>query len=586
MDILGIDLGTTNSCMAFIEMEEPVVIENKEGERITPSVVYFKENGDVIVGKVAKQNIVANPCRTVRSIKRHMGIDYRVNIGEESYPPECISAFILKKLVDDAEYRLNRKFRDIVVSVPAYFTDSQRQATKDAVDIAGLHTRRIINEPTAAALAYGFNKEEEKRILVYDFGGGTFDVSILNIGNGFFDVDATGGDNHLGGDDIDEILMNYIIKKIDKKCKIDVRKNLGVLQSIREAVETAKIRLSDEESIVINLPYIGKYHGSPRGYSIELSRDKFNELTRDIIERTKNPLKKVLEDASLSPSDIDDILMVGGSTRIPVVRELVKDFFNKEPNVSINADEVVALGAAIAGMEDVDLKENISGKITRPIEISDVLSHSLGVLTSDGIIEHIIERNTKIPIVKTKEFTNPVSYMDKIQIPVYQGEFIFPEEEGHMGEFWISIEPKPVFMNKIDVSFEVGKEFGILYVTARDHDSGNERTVRIEAPGRLTKHEKSKWMKRILKIAGIRVKVENAITRDVLTIYLNPNSTIYDIKCYINKEILPEDMTLFHDGKELDEKMVISETNIIDGDKLEINYPLAKKVDRKNQDEE
>jgi len=585
MNILGIDLGTTNSAMAFIEMEEPAIIENKEGERITPSIVFFKENGEVVVGKVAKQNIIANPDRTIRSIKRKMGTDYKLNLDGEAYPPEYISAHILKKLVNNAHNSLNRKFRNVVVSVPAYFTDSQRQATKDAAEIAGLRVKRIINEPTAAALAYGFSEDEEKRILVCDFGGGTFDVSILSIDNGFFDVDASGGDNHLGGDDLDEILMNYVIKKIEKKCKIDVRKDLGVMQSIREAVEDAKIRLSTEESTVINLPYVGRYHGKPRSYSIELSREKFNELTREIIERTRKPLKQVMEDATISPSDVDDILLVGGSTRIPAVRELVRDFFGKEPNVGINPEEVVALGAAISGIEGV--KEEISGKIRKSIEISDVVSHSLGVLTFDGTISQIIERNTKVPIAKTQEFTNPLPYMDEIKIPVYQGEFIFPEEEGHLGEFWISIEPKPSLRNKIDVSFDVGKEFGILYVTARDHDSGNERTVRMEAFGRLTKHEKSKWMKKLLKVAGIRVKVENAITKDAITMYLNPNATVYDVKQeLIDKDILQQGMLLFHDGKGLDEKLLISETSIIDDDRLEVDYPPTSEVNRKNQDEE
>lgn len=569
-EVIGIDLGTTNSAMAFIEMDEPTIIENVEGEKTTPSVVYFRDNKEVVVGKVAKQNIISNADRTVKSIKRKMGEDFTIKIGKKKYPPEYISAHIIKKLVNDAENILERNFKDVVVSVPAYFLDAQRQATKDACDIAGMNVVGMINEPTAAALAYGFKEDEERRVLVYDFGGGTFDVSVLTIGGGFFDVDACGGDNHLGGDDIDDRLKDFILEKIKEEKKINIKKDLRVLQTLKELVESAKIQLSTNDSVMIDLPYIGKHSGSPIGFSYELKRNEFNRLIDDFVERTRGPMEQVLDDAALDPSDIDDILLVGGTTKIPLVYDFVCDFFGKEPERKVNPDEAVALGAALSGIKNV--QEKTTGSLRRPVDISDVISRSFGVLTADGTVAKIIDRNTKIPILKTKPFTNAGDFVPEVIIPVYQGEDMFPDEEGYLGEFWIPIEPKPELTNKINVSFEIGSEFGILRVTARDKDSGNEKTVKLEAKGRLSRYMKNKLMEEMLKLHGVEVRVENIVSRDVLTTYLNPNSTIKDIKRNLSrKKIFSKEMALFYNNKVLNDNLFVRELGLEDGDILEIN---------------
>ncbi len=587
-EVIGIDFGTTNSGIAFIEFDEPMIIENNENERVTPSVVYFKEGGDVVAGSAAKRNIIANPERTVASIKRYMGTDHKVRIGDESYPPEYVAAHIIKKLVSDAEKRIGTPITDVIITVPAYFMDSQRQAVKDAGEIAGLNVRGILNEPTAAALAFGFKGEdEERRILVYDFGGGTFDVSVLSIGGGFYDVDATSGDNHLGGDDIDSRLEEFIINKIREKHKIDlINKKKGdrsVLQSIREEAERVKIELSDKERATVNLPYLSKSkQGAPIAFSYTLTRQEFNELIFDFIERTRKPVEQALDDAALHPDEIDDILMVGGTTYIPAVQEFVRDFFGKEPEHRIDPIEVVSLGAAVATLKD-GVKENvgkgggkgeekgISGTIRRPVEISDVTSRSIGVSVADGTVSKIISRNTKIPVIQTKPFTNAGDYADEVIIEVYQGESLYPEEEGYLGEFWIDIEPKPAGESKIDISFAIGEEFGILHVTAKDHDSGNERTVKMEAVGRLTKRAKNKWMRKMLNTYAIEVTVENIDTRDVLEYYLNPSATIRDVRQDLMKKgILSEGMNIFCDDEALDDESLVRDLNITDGSTLEL----------------
>jgi len=587
-EIIGIDFGTTNSGIAFIEFDEPMIIENNENERVTPSVVYFKEGGDVVVGSAAKRNIVANPERTVASIKRCMGTDHKVRIGDESYPPEYVAAHIIKKLVSDAEKQIGTPITDVIITVPAYFMDSQRQAVKDAGEIAGLNVRGILNEPTAAALAFGFEGgDEERRILVYDFGGGTFDVSVLSIGDGFYDVDATSGDNHLGGDDIDSRLEEFIIDKIREKHKIDLRNkkigNRSVLQSIREEVERVKIELSDKERATVNLPYLSKSEqGAPIAFSYTLTRQEFNELIFDFIERTRNPVKQALSDAALHPDEIDDILMVGGTTYIPAVQEFVRDFFGKEPEHRIDPIEVVSLGAAVATLKD-GIKENdekggikgedkgISGTIRRPVEISDVASRSIGVSVADGTVSKIISRNTKIPVTQTKPFTNAGDYSDEVIIEVYQGESLYPEEGGYLGEFWIDIEPRPAGESEIDVSFAIGEEFGILHVTAKDHDSGNERTVKMEAVGRLTKRAKNKWMRKMLNTYAIEVTVENIDTRDVLDYYLNPSATIQDVRQDLMKKgILSGGMDICYDDEALDDESLVRDLNIKDGSTLEL----------------
>ena len=575
-EVIGIDFGTTNSGAAFIEFDEPTIIENSENERVTPSVAYFKDGKDVVVGSAAKRNIVANPDRTVASIKRYMGTDHQVRIGNESYPPEYVAAHTIKKLVSDAEKRIGTSINDVIITVPAYFMDPQRQAVKDAGEIAGLNVRGILNEPTAAALAFGFQEDEERKILVYDFGGGTFDVSVLTIGGGFFDVDATSGDNHLGGDDIDSRLEEFIVDKIKEKHKIDLRKkqsgNRALLQSLREEVERVKIELSSKERATVNLPYLSKSGlGTPVAFSYTLTRQEFGELIHDFIERTRKPMQQALDDAALSPDEIDDILLVGGTTYIPAVQEFVRDFFGKEPEHRIDPIEVVALGAAVATLKDGVKEKERSEGIRRPVEISDVISRSIGVSVADGTVSKIITRNTKIPITQTKPFTNAGDYADEVIIEVHQGESLYPEEDGYLGEFWIDIEPKPVGESRIDVTFEIGEEFGILHVTAKDHDSGNERTVKMEAVGRLTKKEKNKWMQKMLKTHAIEVIVENIDTKDILNYYLNPSASIGDIRKDLTKKgILSEGMGIFYDDEELDDESLVRDVDIKDGSALEL----------------
>ncbi len=575
-EVIGIDFGTTNSGAAFIEFDESTIIDNSEGEHVTPSVVYFKEDGDVVVGSVAKRNIIANPERTVKSIKRFMGTDQQVQIGNESYPPEYIGAHIIKKLVQDAEKRVGASFTDAIITVPAYFMDPQRQAVKDAGEIAGLNVLGILNEPTAAALAFGFEEEEERRILVYDFGGGTFDVSVLTIGGGFFDVDATSGDNYLGGDDIDARIEEFMLNKIKEKHKIDLEKkreeNRALLQSLREEAERVKIELSSKERAMVNLPFIGKgKRGAPVAFRYELSRREFAELIADFIERTRKPMEQVLDDAALQPGDIDDVILVGGTTYIPAVKEFVRDFFGKEPEHKVNPIEVVALGAAVATLKEGVKEKETQRKIRRPVEISDVISRSLGILTFEETVPKIITRNTKIPITQTKLYTNAVDYADEGAIAVYQGESLYPEEEGFLGEFLFEIEPKPAGESRIDISFGVGEEFGILHVTAHDHDSGNERRVKMEAVGRLTKQKKNKWMKKMLKMHAIKVRVVNVETEDVLSYYLNPNARIEDVrKDLMRKGILSEGMGIFYKDNELDDERQVKDTGIKDGSGLEL----------------
>jgi len=575
-EVIGIDFGTTNSAAAFIEFDVASIIENEEGERVTPSVVYFKEDGKVVVGSVAKRNIIANPERTVKSIKRLMGTDHRVQIGNESYPPEYVGAHIIKKLVQDAEKRVGITFTDAIITVPAYFMDPQRQAVKDTGEIAGLNVLGILNEPTAAALAFGYAEEEERRIMVYDFGGGTFDVSVLTIGGGFFDVDATSGDNHLGGDDIDARIEEFMLNKIKEKHGIDLKKkreeNRALLQSLREEAERVKIELSSKEKATVNLPFVGKgKRGASVAFSYELSRQEFSELIADFIERTRKPMEQALEDAALQPGDIDDVILVGGTTYIPAIKEFVREFFGKEPEHKVNPIEVVARGAAVATLKEGIKEKEKPGKIRRPVEISDVISRSLGVLTFDGTVPKIITRNTKIPITQTKLYTNPVDYMDEGVVAVYQGESLYPEEEGFLGEFLFEIEPKPAGESRIDISFTVGEEFGILHVTAHDHDSGNERTVKMEAIGRLTKEEKNRWMKKMVRMHAVKVRVVNVETEDALRYYLNPISRIGDVRKDLKRKgILSEGMGIFYKEKELADEERVKDTGIKDGAVLEL----------------
>ncbi|GFO97747.1 molecular chaperone DnaK [groundwater metagenome] len=562
-NILGIDFGTTNSKMAYLLLDEPIMIENNEGKKITPSIIYFKNEGEAVVGELAKRNMIVYPENTVASIKREMGTDFKKKIGRHKFPPEYIGALIFKKLADDAKIRLDKKFNDIVVSVPANYSDNQRQSIKDAAEIAGLNVLRMINEPTAAALAYGIREDRDRKVLVYDFGGGTFDVSILSVSSGFFDVDASAGEHRLGGDDIDARIVEYLSKKAYEQLGIDVRKDLALLATVREISEEAKIALSSSESTMINIPFAA----SKAPFNTILTRMQLNGMILDLIERTKKPIEQALDDASLDKNEIDDILLVGGTTLIPAVREFVTQYFGKEPVKGPDPYEAVALGAAVASMEYGKEKSTIA----KNIEISDVISSSLGVLMADDTVNKILERNTKIPIVRTGNYTNVADFTDEVKIEVYQGEGENAEDNEHLGDFFISVEPMPAFQDRVDVSFEVGKEFGILHVTAVERISGNQRSVKMEARSRLSKKEKSKWMKKLFGQESIEVNIENISTRDALTLYLNPGQTIMSLKKELMQiGIMSQTESIFFDDIELQDPQHISETIITGGSTLEI----------------
>jgi molecular chaperone DnaK len=562
-NILGIDFGTTNSKMAYLLLDEPTIIENGEGKKITPSIIYFKNENEVVVGELAKRNMIVYPENTVASIKREMGTDFKKKIGRHKFPPEYIGAQIFKKLADDAKIRIGKSFNEIVVSVPANYSDSQRQSIKDAAEIAGLNVLRMINEPTAAALAYGIREDRDRKVLVYDFGGGTFDVSILSVSSGFFDVDASAGEHRLGGDDIDARIMGYLSKKAHEQLGIDVRKDLSLLATIRETSEEAKIALSSSESTIISVPFAS----SKPPFNTILTRMQLNGMISDLIERTKKPIEHVLDDASLEKKEIDDILLVGGTTLIPAVHDFVTQYFGKEPVKGTDPYEAVALGAAVAGMEYGKEKSTTA----KNVEISDVISSSLGVLMVDGSVSKILERNTKIPIIRTGNYTNVADFTHEVQIEVYQGEGERAEDNEHLGDFFISVEPMPAFHNKVEVSFEVGKEFGILNVTAIERVSGSKRTVKMEARSRLSKKEKSKWMKKMFGQESIEVSVTNILTRDALTLYLNPGQTIMNLRTELEqKGLMGESEGIFFDDVELVDTQRISEIKITGGSVLEI----------------
>ncbi|MDD1745570.1 MAG: Hsp70 family protein [Candidatus Methanoperedens sp.] len=562
-NIIGIDFGTTNSKMAYLLLDEPTIIENNEGKKITPSIVYFKNEDEAVVGELAKRNMIVYPENTVVSIKREMGTDFKKKIGRHKFPPEYIGAQIFKKLADDAKIRLGKTFNGVVVSVPANYSDSQRQSIKDAAEIAGLNVLRMINEPTAAALAYGIREDRDRKVLVYDFGGGTFDVSILSISSGFFDVDASAGEHRLGGDDIDARIVEYLSKKVYEQLGIDVKKDLSLLATVRETSEEAKIALSCNESTMISIPFAA----SKAPFNTILTRIQLNGMISDLIERTKKPIEQALDDASLEKNEIDDILLVGGTTLIPAVCDFVTQYFGKEPVKGPDPYEAVALGAAVAGMEYGKEKSTIA----KNIEISDVISSSLGVLMADDTVNKILERNTKIPIVRTGNYTNVADFTKEVKIEVYQGEGEMAKDNEHLGDFFISVEPMPAFLDRVDVSFEVGKEFGILNVTAVEKISGNQRSVKMEARSRLSKKEKNKWMKKLFGQESIEVSVTNISTRDALTLYLNPGQTIMNLKTELEqKGLMCGTDNIFFDNIELKDTQSISEAKITGGSTLEI----------------
>lgn len=485
--VIGIDLGTTNSCVSVMEGGEAVVIPNAEGARTTPSVVGFSKTGERLVGQVAKRQSVSNPERTVNSIKRHMGTEFRVDIDGKNYTPQEISAMILQKMKADAEAYLGSKVEKAVITVPAYFSDSQRQATKDAGKIAGLEVLRIINEPTAAALAYGLDKGEEQTILVYDLGGGTFDVSILELGDGVFEVKATSGNNRLGGDDFDQRIIDYLAVEFKKDSGIDLRNDKMAMQRLKEAAEKAKIELSGVATSNVNLPFISADAGGPKHLDITITRAKFEEMTADLVERTMGPARQALSDSALEPKDIDKILLVGGATRMPAVQEAIRKFLGKEAHKGINPDECVAIGAAIqAGV--------LAGEV-KDVLLLDVTPLSLGIETLGGVSTKLIERNTTIPTSKGQIFSTASDGQTTVEIHVLQGERSMASDNKTLGKFALTgIPPAPRGVPQIEVKFDIDAN-GIVNVSAKDMGTGSEQSMTITASTNLNDNEIDRMVK-------------------------------------------------------------------------------------------
>ncbi len=501
--IIGIDLGTTNSCLAVMEGGEAVVIPNAEGGRTTPSVVGFSKNGERLVGQVAKRQAITNPDRTITSIKREMGSNYTVDIDGKKYTPQEISAIILQKLKNDAESYLGTKVNEAVITVPAYFTDAQRQATKDAGKIAGLEVKRIINEPTAAALAYSIDKEDDQKVMVYDLGGGTFDVSIIEMGDGVQEVLATAGNNKLGGDDFDKRIMDWVVAGFKAENGIDISGDKMAMQRIKEAAEKAKIDLSGMTSTDINLPFITADANGPKHYETTLTRAKFNELTADLVEATMVPVRQALKDSGLSTGEINKVLMVGGSSRIPAVQDAVKNFIGKEPFKGINPDECVALGAALQG--------GVLGGDVKGLLLLDVTPLSLGIETMGGICTKVIDRNTTIPTKKSQIFSTAADGQTSVEVHVLQGERDFARDNKSLGVFHLDgIAPAPRGIPQIEVSFDIDAN-GIVNVSAKDLGTGKEQSITITSSTNMSKDDIDKAIKEAEQYASEDKKRREAV---------------------------------------------------------------------------
>ena len=551
--IIGIDLGTTNSCVAVMEGGEPVVIANSEGARTTPSVVGFTKTGDRLVGQVAKRQAITNPENTVASNKRFMGTDHKVTLNGKEYTPQQVSAMILQKLKADAEAYLGETVTEAVITVPAYFNDSQRQATKDAGTIAGLNVRRIINEPTAAALAYGVDKEDDQKIMVYDLGGGTFDVSIIEMGDGVTEVLATNGDTHLGGDDFDERIINWMADAFQTENGIDLRKDKMAAQRLKEAAEKAKIELSSAMSSQINLPFITADATGPKHLDMTLTRAKFNELTADLVDRTMGPVRKALQDAGLRPSDLKKVLMVGGSTRIPAVYDAVKKELNCEPFKGINPDECVAVGAAIQGGV---LQGDVKGLL-----LLDVTPLSLGIETLGGVCTKIIDRNTTIPTHKSQVFSTAADNQPSVEVNVLQGEREFARDNKSLGVFHLDgIAPAPRGVPQIEVTFDIDAN-GIVKVSAKDLGTGKEQNITITASTNMSKEDIDKAVKEAEQFAA-----DDKKKREEVDIRNGADQMVFQTEKMLkeNGDKLPADVKSDAEAKLADLKTAVQSGNVDD----------------------